>query len=138
MELSQLLQRHARAKTGALLQESPQQNEAQQHHRLIEETGPTHQGPDQGHDAGEIGTANPQSHQGVHAGSTGARSCDASAEDGATGPEQGHCCKSGMERQAADQGQGELARLADMTQHRQQQQHQGDHQLSPLQPPSQP
>ena len=41
-----------------------------------------------------------------------------------------------MKGQGADQGKRQLASLAEMPQHRKQQQHQGHHQLSPLRPPT--
>ena len=42
-----------------------------------------------------------------------------------------------MERQAADQGQRQMAGLAEVTKHRQQQQCEGHHKLAPLLPPGQ-
>ena len=137
LQLSKLLQRQARAKAGTLLEETPQQDEAQQHHRFIEKAGPSDLRPDQGHDAGEIGTADPQSHQGVHAGGPGPSCRHTAAQDRATRSDQRHGCQSGVEGQAADERQGQVTSLAHVTKHREQQQHQGNHQLPPLLPPGQ-
>ena len=137
MQLSQLLQSQSGAETRTLLEEAPQKNETEQHHGLVEEAGPADLGPDQGHQAGQIGTANPQPHQGVHARRVGARGGDAPAEDRPARPEQGHRGQTGMERKTADQRQFEVSGFADVTQHGQHQQTQGDHQLTPLLPPAQ-
>ena len=138
LQLSQLLQCKTRAEAGALLKESSQQDKTQQHHRLVEKTGPPHLGPDQGNDAGGVGTANPQSHQGVHAGSTGTSRGQASTEDRSARADKRHRGQHSMEGEAPDEGESEMARFADVTQDRKQQQRQRHHQLSPLLPPGQP
>ena len=122
--------------TGPFLEETSQQDESQQHHRFTEKAGPTHLGPNQSHQAGHIGTAHAQAHEGIHAGGPCASSRNSTHQDRTARPQQSHRGQRGVERQAADQRQRQMPCLADMPQHRQQQQHQGHHQLSPLLPPA--
>ena len=137
LQLGQLMQRLTGAEAGPFLQEAPQQHETQQHHRLVEKTGPADLGPDQCHKTGQIGAADPQTHQGVHAWRSRPGSRESTQQNRPTGTQQGHGGQRGMERQAADQGQRQMAGLAEVTKHRQQQQREGHHQLAPLLPPGQ-
>ena len=124
LKLRQLLQRLTGAVAGTLLKEATQQHEAQQHHRLIEEAGPAHLRPEQSHEAGQIGTADPQTHKGVHAWGSGTGRQHATDQDGAPRPDQGNRRQGGMERQAADHRQRESAGLTQVAEHREKQQQQ--------------
>ena len=136
LQCRQLLQRPTGAQPCALLEETTQQHEAEQHHWLVEETGPAHLGPDQGHDAGEISAAYPQSHQGVHARGPSPHRLPAPHQDGATGTDQRHGGQGGVEGEIPQHRNAEVTALRQVTHHGEHQQHQRHHQLAPLAPPA--
>ena len=132
----QLLEGAAGAEAGPLLDEAAQQHKAQQHHRLIEKTLPAQGGHQQGHGAGQVGTAHAQAHQGVHARQALEGPHQAAHQDRPTRQGQGQGRHPGVEPDIGQQGQGQVARLAQVAQHRHQQQAQGHHQPAPLLPPA--
>ena len=121
LQLGELLKGLTRAEAGPFLQKAPQQHETQQHHGFVEEAGPAHLGPDQSHNTGDVGTANPEPNQRIHAGGPSASGSDTTDQDGAAGPDQRNSGQSGMKGKTADQGEREVTGLTEVAQHRQQQ-----------------
>ena len=138
LQLCQLLQGAAGTTAGPLLQEPPQQHEAQQHHRLIEEALPAHRGPDEGHQAGQIGAAHAQTHQGVHARHTRQGRTGPTHQDRTTRAGQGQGGHQGMQADVCQGRERQRTCLSQVPQHRHQQQAQGHHQLAPVLPPTAP
>ena len=139
LQLDQLLDRPARAPAGPLLQEAAGQHEAQQHHRLVEEAGPTAGGPQQPDRAREPGAGHAQPHERVHAGQAGQGGAEAVQQDRAAGKGQGQGGHQAVQP-GAGQGRerrpiGEGAALCRMAQGRDQHQAEGHEESAPLLPP---
>ena len=130
LQLRELLEGSSGAKTGAFLQKPPQQNKAEQGDRLVEKALPTNRGPQQGHKAGEVGTAHPQTHQGVHARSTGQGGTPSLNEDRSPRERQRQRGDHGMHTNIREQGQLEMSRGG------QHQQHHRHHKGAPALPPA--
>ena len=132
----QLFQGLAGAEAGPLLEEAPEQDETQQHHRLIEEAGPTDLRPDQGDHAGQIGTGDTKANQGVHAGGANAGSLEATDQNRTARADQRHAGQGRVKGQGPHERNREVAGLAEVAEHGQHQQHQRHHQLTPATPPT--
>ncbi len=127
----------AGAVAGPLLQEAASQHETQQHHGLVEEAGPAPRRPEPAHQTGQVGTAHPQPHQGVHAGGPGEGGAPPSNEDASAWTRQSRTGQQGMEPGLGQGGarQAEGTGIGQMAQTRHQHQSQGHHQLPPTLPP---
>ena len=132
----QLLQGAAGAEAGTLLQKPPEQHKAQQGDRLIEKALPTHRRPDQRHQAGEVGAGHAQAHQRVHARGTGQGRTQTAHQDRAAREGESQAGHQGMHANVGQPRQGQLAHLGQVPRCREQQQHQGHHQLLPALPPA--
>ena len=132
----QLLQGAAGAEAGPLLDEAAQQHKAQQHHGLVEKALPAQGGHQQGHQTGQVGAAHAQAHQGVHARHAIEGPHQAAHQDRPTRQRQGQGGHQGVEADIGQQREGQVARLTQVAQHRNEQQAQGHHQPAPLLPPA--